>query len=80
MARPRRPREDDRLAVVSTHIASPISYLDSGPPHGHAYTTVAADATNFPDDPGLPPSVFMKAGTGASTPVWLDWTKCVQIR
>lgn len=44
------------------------------------YTTVEADATNFPHDIGLTPLVFMKAGTGASKSVYVDWIKCVQMR
>lgn len=45
-----------------------------------AYTTVAADATNFPSDQGLTPLVFMKAGVAGSKTVWLDWIRCVQLR
>lgn len=47
---------------------------------GTGYTTVSAAATNFPNDQGLTPLVFMKAGTGASKTVYLDWIKCVQLR
>jgi hypothetical protein len=43
------------------------------------YTTVAADATNFPHDVGLTPLVFLKAGTAASKTVYVDWIKCVQL-
>lgn len=48
--------------------------------NGTAKTTVLIAATNFPDDQGLTPFIFVKQGASAAATIFVDYIKCVQLR
>lgn len=48
--------------------------------NGTAKTTVLLAATNFPNDQGLTPFMFVKQGASAAATIFVDYIKCVQLR
>ena len=64
-----------RIGFYFDGVTSVVPYVDGTP-----YAVMSTALTNFPDDIGLTPLVYLKDGAAVQKIMWLDYVICVQER